>query len=77
MVLVVSSRISIQFGGNCWTNSHDSGSFLPESLFNLEEIVGQVQGSYMQLQLHFFFLKNLKSTFPNCTSESLFHYTVY
>jgi hypothetical protein len=31
----------------------------------------------MQLQLHFFFLKNLKSTFPNCTSESLFHYTVY
>jgi hypothetical protein len=55
MVLVVSSRISIQFGGNCWTNSHDSGSFLPESLFNLEEIVGQVQGSYMQLQLHVFF----------------------
>lgn len=43
-----------QFGGNCWTNSHDSGSFLPESLFNLEEIAGQVQGSYCTWYMFFF-----------------------
>ena len=61
----------------CFTHfidSHGSGSFLSESLCNLEEFVGQVQGSYMLTCFVFslfYFKRNLKSTFP---SESLVHF---